>query len=145
MKKALRATNDFINAYPMVAISIVCALFVAIWWFFLRRKDEKPFDRLPVSGLPQPIQAYRSMADQLYEAMEGNGTLESVIRTVIDPLSTNELKAVYNEYGIRKIGNAFNPVKGITGDLVTHLQAELGGDDLEAMALKFASTGLWGK
>lgn len=123
-----------------------------VWYFFLRKTDsEKAADKAAetVNGLPiDTANISLSTADvnliaqQLYDAMDGWGTDEDAIMSVLDRISTkDDLLAVMKRFGTPK----YTPPMSFSGDyigLTGWLKAELRGSDLTHVRNIFLNFGI---
>lgn len=108
--------------------------------------SEKDNEFEPVS-LPNNIdmRVASVRADTVYEAMNVIGTHSKKLFQVLSPLNYDELRAVYNAYGVRWLHALYIPY--FKGNLIEALDMELTGwgegNNLEKMGEIWRKTGLW--
>jgi len=90
---------------------------------------------------------HQQRADALYQGFLGSGiaglgTDESVIFKALEGTTTEDLKAINREFGIRS-NKAFGFIPTFTGDLRGWVLAELSGKDLVKIEKIFEPTRLW--
>ena len=93
------------------------------------------------SNLSYPSTWYNEAAETLFIAMNGAGTDEDAIITIIDQLQTkDDWNKLVKVYGVRTL-DAFW-VNTCTGNLPTCLMSELSGSDLDKIRSKLLSIGV---
>lgn len=97
------------------------------------------------AALTKDFQAYELLANQLENAMQGIGTKEKLIISLLTPLNADELKQVVKSFGVRK--NDYAGFMDYTGDLFVWLNEEFEGWIMAGYRKQlqeiFAKTGLW--
>lgn len=141
MKRFLQKANDFIKAYPLVAIGIVATFFGALWWFFGRRSAASV--SLNKSNLRLELPAYVAKADAIESSFGLNDDEETIFKQ-LEGLNKDELRAVFNAYGERELFFT-NDITAPYGykNLISALKAKLNDDEQKRMALIWKDTGLW--
>lgn len=116
------AKSIFTNKYVLVGIGVMILSF-----FLFRRKPEPKLDiKLDYEDTDLTDAEATIIANACYTAMDGLGTDENVLETMLLPLSEDSFKHVYQKFGIRE-----------DMDLVQWLVYELGEDDLKQFQDRF--------
>lgn len=104
--------------------------------------EKLPIDANKLQFLPT---VYDSIADNQYWAMNRAGTDEAALFESLKNLNTEDLKAVYKAFGVRRptTGMYTNIPVGQASDIVTWYVSELSGSDLADMRKIWANTKLW--
>lgn len=91
----------------------------------------------------QPV--YDRIADVQYWGMNRAGTDEAVLFDSLAGLNTDDLKAVYKAFGVRRpsTGMYTNIPYGQASDLVAWYLSELSGADLSSMRDVWLNTEIW--
>ncbi len=88
-----------------------------------------------------------ALANRLFLAMDGVGTSNDVIKSVLLQVSNNldNLRLVYNAFGTKEYGTFGSPVwgSGTPTDLKGWLHAELSGGDYASWAVLFSAANIY--
>lgn len=141
MRRFLRAVNDFIQKYPLLAVGSVVVVFGLLVYLF--RKRGRSSVSLNKSNLRLEWPAYVAKADTIENSFGLNDDEETIFRE-LSGLNDDELKAVFNAYGDRELF-FFNDVTAPYGylNLISALKAKLNESEQIAMAAIWKGTGLW--
>lgn len=134
VRKVSRGVSDT----PFLVYGLIL---VVAWIAYNKFFRQTGFSAYSISGALKSDQSnYDQIAERLFGAMRGIGTDEKTVFEILDGLTGNELKAVYNAFGTRNyslFGNdGFLSRWSVTGfdlDLFGWFKKELGKADLEEM------------
>ena len=132
----------------LVIISLGLSKIKSILGFGSSPRPRTPNADVVSKELSRSAEAYKIIAEGLFQAMNGLGTDTSTVFRLVEGLNDQELKHVYNVFGWRGHQLKF----GITpviyeGDLITWFENELGGfwelGALGRMKTIWQGTGIW--
>lgn len=154
----MKAVNEILKNKVALAVIALILLLVVFYFLFWRKRggggsaSNQVYNpaslNIPAASLPNPLEFYDIIADNVYLAMNDLMTNEEAMFSALEPLSATELAQVAKSFGRRRTSQSvfglFDYEIGPDATIFQWFNDELSGSELDRMRNIWAKTGLWG-